>query len=214
MNKGNKKILYINICYGLVFRYDKDNPEIKNIHVIFSEEFVKFLRECQLDSLEKFTKKFKYYNWEDIPEYLTTTNNDSYYVHGDENKIRNRKALNDVSKYFSNKPSALNSYHSSRSLNNSVILSVDQMNDIIYSSSKLRNDVLSTKFNKILSKNIKKILPVPKSVSSKLRKFNQSLRKKTATKRKRKSSSSSATIRNSSSSKKLRRSKRIRNLKK
>ena len=60
----------------------------------------------------------------------------------------------------------------------------------------------------MLSENIKKILPVSKSVRAKLRKFNQSLRKKNSTKRKRKSSSLS--VIKSSSSKNLRRSKRFR----
>ena len=95
-----------------------------------------------------------------------------------------------------------------KSYSNSILSNLDKMDDIEYSSNKLVNKSLSKKFNKILSKNIKKILPVSKSVGTKLRKFNQSLRKKTPTKRKRKSSSSSD-IRNSSP-KNLRRSKRIR----
>jgi hypothetical protein len=209
MNKGEKKILFINICYGLAIRYDKD----KNTHVIISEEFVKFLRECQLDSLEKFTKKFKYFKKENIPEYLTKTTYDRYFSREDVNKIRNRRTVNDVSQYFST--------FSPRLSPSSLVLNSFIPSNSNYSSSKsylsageidkyntLKNDVLSTKFNKMLSKNIKNILPVSKSVRTKLRKFNQSLRKKTSKKRKRKSSSLS--VKKSSSSKNLRRSKRFR----
>jgi hypothetical protein len=211
MNKGKKKILFINICYSLYISYDKD----KNTHVIISEEFVKFLRECQLDSLEKFTKKFKYFKKENIPEYLTKTTYDRYFTREDVNKIRNRRTVNDVSQYFSTFPPPLSP--------SSLVLNSFIPSNSNYSSSKssylsgggdidkyntLKNDVLSTKFNKMLSENIKKILPVSKSVRAKLRKFNQSLRKKNSTKRKRKSSSLS--VIKSSSSKNLRRSKRFR----
>ena len=209
MNKGHKKILFINICYTLYF--PDDTIQKKYTHIIFSEEFVKFLRECQLDSLEKFTKKFTCFK-KDIPKYLTTKFDDEYYDYEDENKIRNKKILNDVSKYFSTLPLSSKSSNSIvdryKSYSNSILSNLDKMDDIEYSSNKLVNKSLSKKFNKILSENIKKILPVSKSVGTKLRKFNQSLRKKTPTKRKRKSSSSSD-IRNSSP-KNLRRSKRIR----
>ena len=114
------------------------------------------------------------------------------------------------SKYFSTLPLSSKSSNSIvdryKSYSNSILSNLDKMDDIEYSSNKLVNKSLSKKFNKILSKNIKKILPVSKSVGTKLRKFNQSLRKKTPTKRK---SSSSSDIRNSSP-KNLRRSKRIR----
>ena len=216
MNKGEKKILLINICYVLVFPEDEDS-EIKgffgrrekelNTHIIFSEEFVKFLRECQLDSLEKFTKKFTCFKKNDVPEYLTRTKKFSYYTYDYENKIRNAKAINDVNKYFSTmSPVSSTSEPLKSNKSSSSILSIDNINFV----PTLQSDsILSKKFNKMLSKNVKKLLPVSKSVRTKLRKFNQSLRKKTSTKRKRKSSSLSD-VRNSSS-KNLRRSKRIRN---
>ena len=216
MNKGEKKILLINICYVLVFPEDEDF-EIKgflrrrekelNTHIIFSEEFVKFLRECQLDSLEKFTKKFTCFEKNDVPEYLTRTKNKfSYYTYDYENKIRNAKAINDVNKYFSTMSPVSSSTSEPLKSNksSSSILSIDDINFV----PTLQSDsILSKKFNKMLSKNVKKLLPVSKSVRTKLRKFNQ-LRKKTSTKRKRKSSSLSD-VRNSS--KNLRRSKRFRN---
>ena len=212
MNKGEKKILFINICYGLVLRYDTDNPKIKNTHIIFSEEFVKFLRECQLDSLEKFTKKFKYYEKENVPEYLTKTIYNRYFNREDENRIRNRRAVNDVSQYFStfSSPLSLPSsvLKSFKPKNSNYSSSVSDLSTADINKYTSKNDVLSTKFNKMLNKNIKKILPVSKSVRTKLKKFNKSLRKKTSTKRKRKSSSLS--VKKSSSSKNLRRSKRIR----
>jgi len=212
MNKGHKKILFINICYPLYF--PDDTIEKKYTHIVFSEEFVKFLRECQLDSLEKFTKKFTYFKKDEIPEYLAAKFHDErheYYDYENENKIRNKKLLKDVSKYLSTLPSSKSNSVVDRrykSYSNSISSNLDKIDDDEYSSNKLVNESLSRKFNKMLSKNIKKILPVPKSVRTKLRKFNQSLRKKTSTKRKRKSSSSSH-IRNSSP-KNLRRSKRIR----
>ena len=155
-----------------------------------NNELLKFL--LLNDKFEKFRKS---------NEGLSIIHDKYYvdYLFRKENYIKETFDKENLSTYFTEGYSGIMSkLLNCPNLNNEDIENLTKMyfnkkKDLI-KDGKSKNKSLSKKFNKMLSKNIKKILPVSKSVGTKLRKFNQSLRKK----------------RNRNSSPKNLRSKRIR----